>query len=128
MNHRNCLIIGVILLVIMPVVCMVSSVWAQGLAGESIWTFDGEWPTKHIETADLNGDGTFDVIAGEYNSTYYTYPHQVVAADGKTGDTIWIFDLPAGCRSMTIGDINNDGVMDIIAGTSGGDVYAINGV
>ena len=135
MNHRNRLNIGVILLVIMPVVCMVSSVGAQGLAGESIWTFDGEWPTKHIETADLNGDGTLDVIAGEHNNDYYGYPHQVVAADGKTGDTIWIYWLQDAVRSMTIGDVNNDGVMDVIAAASyhssitpDGYVHAINGV
>lgn len=107
---------------------------AQDISGEPVWTFDGQWPTKHIETADLNGDGTLDVIAGEYSSNYYGYPHQVVAVDGKSGDTLWIYWLQDGVRSMTIGDINDDGVMDVIAGASynsgntpDGQVHAIDG-
>ncbi len=106
----------------------------QDITGEPFWTFDGEWPTKYIETADLNGDGTKDVIGGEYSSDYYGYPHQVVAIDGKTADTLWIYWLQDGVRSMTIGDLNDDGTMDVIAGASyhstntpDGYIHAIDG-
>ncbi|MDH4034928.1 MAG: hypothetical protein OEV80_14135, partial [candidate division Zixibacteria bacterium] len=126
--------IGFVLLAVIIALSLPPLAIGQGISGEPIWTFDGEWATKHVETADLNGDGTFDVIGGEYSSDYYGYPHQVVAIDGKTNDTLWIYWLQDGVRSMTIGDVNNDNVMDVIAGASynsgntpDGDVHAING-
>jgi outer membrane protein assembly factor BamB len=104
-------------------------------SAEPIWTYDADWDVRHVETADLNGDNVPDVIAGEYNSTYYGDPSKVIAIDGSTGDTLWTYQLQDGVRSMTIADLTDDGVMDVIAGASyqgsptpDGYVHAINGV
>lgn len=108
---------------------------AQGESGQAVWTFDASLVVKHIDTADINGDMVSDVIAGEYNSTYYGEPSRVYAIDGVNGDTLWVYTLQDGVRAMTVGDINDDGVADVLAGasynTSGvadGRVHAINGV
>jgi outer membrane protein assembly factor BamB len=99
-----------------------------------MWIYDSDLYVKHVETADLNGDDIPDVIAGEYDMTYYGEPSKVIAIDGKTGDTIWTYQLDDGIRSMTIGDINNDNVADVIAGASylssptpDGRIHAIDG-
>jgi len=104
-------------------------------SAEPIWTYDSDLDVRHVETTDLNNDGIKDVIAGEYSSTYYGNPSRVIAIDGSNGDTLWTYLLQDGVRSMTIGDLNNDGVMDVIAGaayhstqTPDGDVHAINGI
>ncbi len=112
-----------------------ASSWAQGMSGEPIWVADTDWPMRHIELADLNGDGTEDVIAGELATDYYGYVHHVFAFDGKTGDTIWVYPVDDAVRSMAIGDLNGDGIPDVAVGASyhgsttpDGDVHAVDGV
>ncbi|MCK4857662.1 MAG: PQQ-binding-like beta-propeller repeat protein [candidate division Zixibacteria bacterium] len=108
---------------------------ARGASGAPIWIYDSDLHVKHVEVADLNGDLVDDVIAGEYSSDNYGDPSRVIAINGVDGDTLWTYLLQDGVRSMTIGDINGDGVADVIAGaayystqTPDGYVHAINGV
>ena len=98
-------------------------------SGDPIWIYDSDLYIKHVETADLNGDNVKDVIAAEYDSSYYYVSSKIYAIDGTNGNTLWTYSLNAGVRSMTIGDINNDGVMDVIAGAGkpDGRVHAIDG-
>jgi outer membrane protein assembly factor BamB len=102
-------------------------------SGESIWIYDSDLYIKHVETADLNGDGTMDAIAAEYDSDYYSESSNVYAIDGTDGTTLWTYQLDDGVRSMVLGDVNNDNVMDVIAGASKGSspsdgrVHAIDG-
>jgi len=119
---------------ILTLLFMTGAPVAQDMSAEAIWTYDGDWPTKHIEIADLNGDSIGDVIGGESSNDYYGDPHKIIAIDGATGDTLWTYQLQDACRSMTIGDLNNDNVMDVIAGASynasgtpDGYVHAIDG-
>lgn len=107
----------------------------SGYSSEPMWVYDSDLMVGHVETADLNGDGVKDVIAGENNPDYYGYPSRVIALDGATGDTIWTYLVQDAIRSMTIGDLNDDGVMDVVAGASyngsntpDGYVHAIDGV
>lgn len=110
------------------------SITAQALSGESIWIADTDWPMRHIELADLNGDDVDDVIAGELSTDYYGKIHHVFAFDGKTGDTIWVYTVFDGVRSMAIGDLNGDEISDVAVGASynsgdtpDGDIHAIDG-
>jgi len=103
------------------------------MSGEPIWIYDSDLYIKHVETADLNGDNIKDVIAAEYDNTYYYESSKIYAIDGTDGSTLWTYLLNDGVRSMTIGDINNDGVMDVVAGAGKGSpapdgkVHAIDG-
>jgi outer membrane protein assembly factor BamB len=88
-----------------------------------------------VEVADLNGDNVPDIMAAEYSNTSYGAQSYVYALDGTSGDTLWApYMAEDGLRSMAVGDLNNDGVTDIIVGasynTSGtpdGRVHAIDG-
>lgn len=107
---------------------------SRAFSGEPIWTFDTDWQCTHVETADLNADLIPDMIVGENSSNYYGYPARVYAIDGATGGQLWSYQLQDAVRSMTVGDINNDGTTDVIAGASyhgsqtpDGDIHAING-
>ena len=103
------------------------------LGGEPIWIYDSYLYIKHIETAQLNQGGVLDIIAAEYDMDNYEDPSKVYGIDGSNGDTLWSYGLGDGVRSMAIGDINNDGVMDAVAGASKGSstpdgkVHAIDG-
>ncbi len=113
-----------------------SSALAQddGYSSSPIWTYDSDLMIGHVETADLNGDLVDDIIAAEHNSDYYGSPSQVIALDGVTGDTLWTYQLQDGVRAMAVADLNNDNVMDVIAGASyqssptpDGKLHAIDG-
>ncbi|KYK22450.1 hypothetical protein AYK21_03880 [Thermoplasmatales archaeon SG8-52-2] len=103
------------------------------LGAEPIWIYDSYLYIKHVETAQLNGEGPLDVIAAEYDSDSYDDPSKVYGIDGSDGDMIWDYVLNDGARSMTVGDINNDGVIDAVIGASKGSttpdgrVHAIDG-
>ena len=132
MNVRRC-IYRFLPLAAVTMLMVPSEIVGRGLAAEPLWIGDTDWPGKHVEVADLNGDGTPDVILGEYSSDYYGSVHHVFALDGSNGDTLWIYQINDGARSMTIGDLNNDGVADVVVGaaysseTPDGRVHAING-
>lgn len=122
--------------VILCIFCLMATASAQsgkGLTGEPIWIYDSDLSIRHIETAFLNLDLTPDVIAGEYDNQGYDDPSKVYGIDGTDGSTLWTYYLLDGARSMTIGDINNDGVMDAVVGaghgssTPDGRVHAIDG-
>lgn len=92
----------------------------DGTSAEPIWIYDSDLYIRHVETAQLNGAGVMDVIAAEYDTDHYDDPSNVYGIDGSDGDILWTYSLNDGVRSMTIGDINNDGVMDAIAGAGKG--------
>lgn len=104
------------------------------LAGDPLWIYDSLLHVNHVETADLTGDGTPDVIGAEYSNNHFDEPSRVYAVDGQSGATLWTYLLQDGVRSMTLGDLNQDGVQDVIAGASAGTttvdgrVHAIDGV
>jgi len=114
---------------------LITPAYGQDSSAEPIWIFDPGLDIRHVETADLNGDDIKDVIAAEYSSDYYGEISMVWGLDGRDGGTLWFYQVNDGIRCMTIGDINNDGVMDVVAGASynssntpDGRVHAINGV
>ena len=104
-----------------------------GLGGEPIWIYDSYLYIKHVETAQLNGEGVLDIIAAEYDMDNYDDASNVYGIDGSDGDMLWSYTINDGIRSMAIADINNDGVMDAVAGASKGSttpdgkVHAIDG-
>jgi outer membrane protein assembly factor BamB len=106
---------------------------ATTLTGDPVWIFDSGLYIRHIETAQLNGDGVEDVLAAEYDMDRYDNPSRVYAIDGATGTELWQYNLYDGVRSFTIGDINGDGVMDAVVGagmgseTPDGRVLAVDG-
>jgi len=120
------------------VILLSTSIWVsgnneRGEGGEILWIYDADLFVKHIASSDLNNDGIDDVIASEYDNAGYDDISKIYAIDGSNGQTIWSYTINSGARSMTIGDINNDGIMDTIIGASlggttpDGRVHAIDG-
>ena len=77
--------------------------------------------------ADLNSDGTKDIVLGAgTDSTYSTYG--VVALDGSSGQLLWNLPTPDEIfTSAVFNDINNDTIPDVFIGGRNAQLYAIDG-
>ncbi|PYJ76231.1 MAG: hypothetical protein DME69_13485 [Verrucomicrobia bacterium] len=67
-----------------------------------------------MDAGDLNGDGNLDAVVGVIESDPGISAATVMLGDGAGGFTISTFsvgDLPSSCK---IGDLNNDGIPDIV--------------
>jgi outer membrane protein assembly factor BamB len=99
----------------------------SGATGDKIWEADIGYAVFGIrEIGDLNGDTIPDVAISTGDGTPSTY--NVFALNGLNGDPIW--DQPlngAGWTVISIGDMDNDTVNDVIAGTMSGEIVAMSG-
>ncbi|NDC83077.1 hypothetical protein EB093_05360 [bacterium] len=102
------------------------------LNGELLWNKNvGAGVKSALAVEDVNSDGVPDVIVA-------TVAGEVLALDGKNGDTIWstridykanMFGLSekSFIASPALLDVNRDGTRDVILGSRNGSVYAFSG-
>jgi hypothetical protein len=91
-----------------------------GAAGQSIAA--DAYGTWSVKLHDVNGDGRLDVVAGNSSPPNRLYlntgdpgnPFVGVARQDVTADVDYT-------RSVTLGDVNGDGRLDVVTGNSGGD-------
>jgi outer membrane protein assembly factor BamB len=100
----------------------------SGATGAKIWDSPITYAVFGIrEIGDLNGDSIPDVAISTGNGTSSSY--NVFALDATTGDSIWKRSLSgAGWTVVPIGDIDSNGVMDMVTGDMAGNVTARSGV
>lgn len=94
--------------------------WSKTLPG--IGTFSSP------RVADLNGDGTMDIILGAGKEEFVHSDTAVLALDGRNGDLLWhnsasdqLFISPG------LLDINHDGVQDVVVGGRSRELMALDG-
>jgi outer membrane protein assembly factor BamB len=78
--------------------------------------------------ADLNGDGTGDIIAGAGSAEWEKSDSAIIALDGRSGKLLW----RVAARNQMVGsavlyDISGDGVPDVLLGGRSAELRAIDG-
>lgn len=105
------------------------------LSGLSVYAQDSKWRYTMDSTmvfssprfADLNGDGTLDVVVGAGMESV-AVSHGIVAVDGSNGELLW--KIPTSTQIYTSAlfrDITGDGVVDVFIGGRAANYFAING-
>jgi len=100
----------------------------SGQTGDTIHVFTGEATNDRFgwsvaSAGDVNSDGFADLIIGaRYYDAGGIDRGRVYVFSGKTGDTLYIFTGEAdfdqfGWSVASAGDVNNDGIDDLIVGT-----------
>ncbi len=91
--------------------------------GSLKWRFKAiSYISSPVVVGDLDGDGECELVF----SSYYRY----YALKGD-GSVMWEYDIPnieQSFRGAALSDIDNDGLPDVIFGTTGGQVIALKGI
>ncbi|MFO7896471.1 MAG: choice-of-anchor D domain-containing protein, partial [Candidatus Cloacimonadales bacterium] len=99
----------------------------DGSVGTVLWDFYAPGPKfSCLAIEDVNGDGIPDAIGAGSNTTETT--GMVYGIDEASGNQIWEFST-AGTSVWALqasGDLNADGINDIILGDFGGNLYALD--
>ena len=104
----------------------------NGLNGDELWNVDvGGQVNSSPAVGDVDGDGTFEIVTGFGASTPSAGGIRILETSGATQCA---FSAPprsdglAGVfNSPAIGDVNGDGVNDIVFGSFNDKIYAVNG-
>jgi outer membrane protein assembly factor BamB len=103
----------------------------SGANGAKLWSYLTVGRVFGIAVADMNGDGTDDVVAtatkGDGVESY------VYVLKGQDGSLIWSHNIVGKNAYSTegtpsIADINEDGVLDVAVGSTQGKIYALSGI
>lgn len=79
-------------------------------------SFSANRPTSTVAVADLNGDGYLDIVEGNFEDRNYVYFGSEAGAFEEVGLRE---DLKDDTYDIEIGDIDNNGLLDIVISNSG---------
>ena len=99
----------------------------SGTDGKKLWLFHRVGNPSSTAIGKFDDDDIEDVVV--------VFSKGMVLLSGKTGAIIWEWKSPVALTDETslpiapvLGDINNDGVLDVVCGSDKGHVYAVNGI
>jgi len=92
----------------------------RGTDGAELWETvlpDTDWSQAALVTADVDGDGNLEILAGSDVGLY--------SLDAKTGQIEWLYPARWVRREPWVADIDGDGKAEILFGAGDGKLYVI---
>lgn len=100
----------------------------QSIQGGTLWNYTTSGDANAVAVGDFNNDGTDDVLVGCSGEYASTEGFDIYAIDGENGGKLWQYTNSTWIvRVVAVGDFNNDGNDDALAGSLDQTIYAING-
>ena len=89
----------------------------RGTDGTVVWTYNHTYSYEQAfarKLGDVDGDGQIEVVITSYGSRVGSSPMFIVL-NGSTGTPEWTYDVSGnGTEGASIGDVDNDGCMEIV--------------
>ncbi|MBL1218417.1 MAG: hypothetical protein D8M59_13105 [Planctomycetes bacterium] len=108
------------------------TLWCLAGDGTEVWKYKGQSGTDSPPAAaDLDGDGTIEVVYGTMKNTNGSGNGHVNVLNGKDGTLKWTAEVPGHVQSEpALVDVSGDGVLDVLVTNWHGDdqLRALNGV
>jgi outer membrane protein assembly factor BamB len=102
----------------------------EPLLAQTSWSvsYKGIGTFSSPRLADLNSDGTLDIIFGAGREEFQRCDSAVIALDGLTGKMLWrLPSIDQIFGSAALKDLNGDGIQDVLIGGRSAELFAING-
>lgn len=88
--------------------------------------FDDKWMINAPAVADVDGNGTLDIVTGQRFGSTQGFVH-ALNMDGTEINDGWPVEIPATpAFTPSIGDVDNDGSNDVVIAASSGGMYVFN--
>jgi len=88
--------------------------------------FDNHWMINAPAVSDVTGDGNLEIVFCERVNSTQGFVH-VVDIDGNPINANWPVELPATpAFTPSIGDVNNDGTMNVVISASNGTLFVLD--
>ncbi len=99
----------------------------NGINGEVDWSYNtGDSVLSSPALGDIDNDGIIEVVIGSHN---HNHDSIVSALNGLNGELDWSYETGSWAyySSPALGDIDNDGIVEVVVGHQDSKIYALNG-
>ncbi len=92
---------------------------------QPFWTSPRTDATHSVALGDIDGDGRLDLVEGNCGSPNRIYRNEGLSQDGRLrlDHVLWTDGISDTTTSIAVGDVDGDGLLDLVVGNGDGEEY-----